>query len=298
MNIRVILLIGLTTSACQDLPFLSHHAAPGTADAGPFDGGQSDDPGVAGSDGGALGIEPFPGFGAVDGPASANNATDGVAVDADGGAFSIPAPWDLDAGVMGGALPFSFPSPTSLPPASTTSPELALASDSRMETGVAGCGEPPTCYFRTVIATAQGRVYSAKMSKAYPKDSCVTKAIDCDGAVLIGDSNGRFGDALCGAGSPQITLGFLVPQGLFFSWQGGQVWESTSGFRSEWTLVDAGDDSGTYEPIPGQTAKLWPAWTRFLAGGEIYGELLVPLRHTVKHTLAIGFALFDIRVRQ
>jgi hypothetical protein len=288
MNIRVFLLIGLTTSACQDLPFFAHHAD--STMAGMDDGGAFD--------GGPVGIDPFPGFGAVDALANTSNATDGIAVAADGVAFSLPVPWQSDAGVVDGTLPFSFPSPTSLPPASTSSSGLALASDARTEAGVVGCGEPPTCYLRTIIATAGGRVYSARMSKSYPKDSCVTKAIDCDGAVLIGDSNGRFGDALCSADSPEITLGFLIPQGLFFSWQAGQVWESTSGFRSEWTLVDAGVDSGAYEPIPGQISKLWPAWTRFLAGGEIYGELLVPLRHTVKHTLAIGFALFDIRVRQ
>jgi hypothetical protein len=300
MNIRVFLLIGLTTSACQDLPFGTRHPAPRRGDGGSFDGapgGGSGNPGVAGADG-DRGVAPFPGFEALDAKASTSNSVGGVAVDADGGAFSIPVPWAFDAGVVDGALPFTFPPPSSLPPANMASPDLALASDSRTETVVDGCGEPPACYLRMIIATARGRVYSARMSGSYPKDSCVTKAIDCDGVVLIGDPNSRYGDALCSAGSPQITLGFLVPQGLFFSWRVGQVWESTSGFRSEWTLIDAGDDSGAYEPMPGQTSKLWPAWARFLADGEIYGELLVPLRHSVKHTLAIGFALFDIRVRQ
>jgi len=63
-------------------------------------------------------------------------------------------------------------------------------------------------------------------------------------------------------------------------------------------LADAGDDSGPYEPLPRFTSKLWPLWSRFFAGGEFYGEMVVPLRHSKTHELAIGFALFDIRVRQ
>lgn len=301
MNMRALFLIAITANACQELPFLSHGTTTSRNDAGLPEGGDSAELGNAdlGGGNGAGGTDVFPGFGALDMAASASNALDGIALSgADAGAFSVSVPWQSDGGVIDGALPFTFPSPTSLPPASSTSQGLALAIDPQTEVGHDGCGEPPTCYLRTIIATAAGHLYSTRMSRSYPMDSCVTKTVDCDGAVLIGDSNARFGDALCGAASPQITLGFLVPQGLVFSWQAGQVWESTSGFRSEWTIIDAGGDSGAYEPIPGQLSKLWPAWTRFFAGGEIYGELLVPLRHTVKHTLAIGFALFDIRVRQ
>ena len=304
MNIRAVIVIVLATSSCRNLPFLSHHAASSTS--GNADGDASDllgageqsDAALDGASADVTGGDFFPGLDAADAPANSTNATESIAIDDAGvGAFSIPVPWDLDAGVGSDALPFRFPSPASLPPASATSQALALGGDPGQEVGADGCGEPPTCYLRTTIATAQGHVYSVRMSKSYPKDSCVTTSIDSDGTVLVGDSNARFSDIACDAATPQITLGFLVSPGLFSSWQSGQVWESTSGFRSEWTLADAGDDSGAYEPIPGRTSKLWPAWSRFNVGGEIYGELLVPLRHTVKHTLAIGFALFDIRVR-
>jgi hypothetical protein len=224
--------------------------------------------GVGGAGLGVAGIGFFPGFEAADPATNSSNATEGIVIDdAGAGAFFVPVPWNSDAGVVGDGLPFSFPSPTSLPSASATSEALALAGAAGTELGANGCGEPPSCYLRTIIATAQGRVYLARLSKSYPKDSCTTKTIDCDGAVLVGDSNARFADTSCGASTPQITLGFLVPQALLFSWQPGQLWESTSGFRSEWTLIDAGDDSGTYEPMPGRTSKLWPAWTRFLVLG-------------------------------
>jgi hypothetical protein len=306
MNLRslvpTILVLG---AGCNELPFLHHGASSGaSADAGadvesmavPGAGGS----GSPGSDNGITDGTSFPGFGSADAATTMSNAVDGIALsNADAGAFSLVPPWDSDGGVGSDALGFTFPDPSSLPPASESSALLALATDVRtMEVGVPGCGEPPTCYLRTIVATGHGRVYSARMSKSYPKDSCVTKVIDCDHDVLIGDSKARFGDATCTATSPQITLGFLLPQSLLFSWSNGQIWESTSGFKSEWTLSDAGTDSGAYEPIPGLTAKLWPAWSRFYGNGEVYGELLVPLRHTVTHELAVGFALFDIRVRQ
>jgi hypothetical protein len=306
MNLRpLVLSILVLSSACNELPFLHHGASSGAA----ADAGADVDPmtvqgaggsGSAGSDNGITDGTAFPGFGSADAATAMSNTADGIALSGpDAGAFSLVPPWGSDGGVGPDALGFTFPDPSSLPPASDNSALLALANDVRnMEVGVPGCGEPPTCYLRTIVATGHGHVYSARMSKAYPNDSCVTKVIDCDHDVLIGDSKARFGDATCTATSPQITLGFLLPQSLLFSWNSGQIWESTSGFKSEWTLSDAGIDSGTYKPIPGLTAKLWPAWSRFYWNGEVYGELLVALRHTVTHELAVGFALFDIRVRQ
>jgi hypothetical protein len=292
-----ILLVPLIAAGCPELSFLSHRSSsPGDA------GVDGDDPASGIGTGGAAttGSDFLPGFDTADAAAPARNVVDGIALDStDAGSFSIVPPWAADAGVGPDALGFTFPDPSSLPPASDNSASLALANDLRtMEVGGPGCGEPPTCYLRTIVATGHGRVYSATMSKAYPSDSCVTQVIDSDHDVLIGDSKARFGDATCTATSPEITLGFLLPQSLLFSWNNGQIWESTSGFKSEWTLSSAGIDSGTYKPIPGLTAKLWPAWSRFYWNGELYGELLVALRHTVTHELAVGFALFDIRVRQ
>jgi hypothetical protein len=282
MTVRTLTVIVLAASACHDVPFLSRHATSSTT--GKADGGLSDH-----EQDRHRGLD----------EASSGNLAEGIAIaDAGPANFSIPVPWAFDGGTDSDELPFIVPSPTSLPSASASFQSLALAEPSRSEVGAEGCGEPPTCYLRMVIATARGHVYAASMSKAYPNDSCVTKTIESDGAVLVGDSHARFADLSCEVGSPQVTLGFLLPQRLLYSWQAGQLWESTSGFRSEWSLVDAGDDSGIYEPIPGLVSKLWPAWARVVVGGEIYGELLVPLRHTVKHSLAIGFALFDIRVRR
>jgi hypothetical protein len=293
---------------CQDLPFRSHGGNSNTSggvDAGVDSAGGS--PGANsefGSPSGGPGSPDsttsfFPGFLAPDAASQAGTNTEDIV---DAGVFSIPVPWDVDAspaGTDGGGLPFSFPDPSSLPAATEASKVLALAGDVRtIDVGVDGCGEPSTCYLRTIIATFSGHVYAARMSTDYPTDTCVTKTIDCDHAVLVGDPTARFGDDACRAGTPQISVGFLVPQSLLFGWNIGQVWESTAGFRSEWELVNAGGDSGSYEPIPGRTAKLWPAWSRYYWGGEIYGELLVPLRHTKTHAPAIGFALFDIRVRQ
>ncbi len=309
MKLRIYLLTSfISVAGCQDLPFLSHGAnsnSAGGGDAGVdsvgagvgASSGFGSGGGGSGSPGGDTSF--FPGFLAPDAGSHAGTNTEDVV---DAGIFSIPVPWDVDAGSngsAGGGLPFNFPDPSSLPAASEASKTLALAGDVRMiDVGADGCGEPPTCYLRTIIATAGGHIYAARMSTAYPNDTCVTKTIDCDHAVLVGDPTARFGDNACRAGTPQISVGFLVPQSLLFGWNSGQVWESTAGFRSEWELVNAGGDSGSFEPIPGRTAKLWPLWSRYYWGSEIYGELLVPLRHTKTHALAIGFALFDIRVRQ
>jgi hypothetical protein len=296
----LIVLVPLIAASCSELSSLTHRSG-SHGDAGV----DADDPttgtgtGTGTGAGAASGGDLFAGFDTADAGAPASNLVDGIALDsADAGSFSIVPPWDADAGVDPAAFGAAFPDPSSLPQASALSAALALSGDSSAaDAGTRGCGEPPTCYLRTAILTRQGHVYSARFSNNFPKDSCVTKVITCDQAVLVGDSNGRFGEPLCGSGS-QITLGFLLPQTLLFSWNSGQVWASSSGFKSEWTLADAGDDSGSYEPLPGFTSKLWPLWSRFFAGGELYGEMLVPLRHSKTHNLAIGFALFDIRVRQ
>jgi hypothetical protein len=305
MKSRSLFLIVLVFGGgCQELPFFSQRPT-SSADGGAASGGETGSGGQGGAaadetNGAGAAAAFFPGFGAMDASSTTSNAAEGIAIDdADVGSFSIVPPWDQDGGVGADALGFSFPDPGSLAVASAESPALALAGDARtMEVGSMGCGEPPTCYLRTIIATPHGNVYAARMSASYPKDTCVTKVVDCDHSVLVGDSNGRFGDPMCGGTTPQITLGFLLPQSLLFGWDSGQIWLSTSGFKSEWTLMGAGGDSGSYEPIPGFTSKIWPMWARFYAGGEVYGEMLVPLRQTMTHELAIGFALFDIRVRQ
>jgi hypothetical protein len=291
-----IVLLPLIAAGCPELPF--SHGSKSPADAG----SDGDDPasGFGAGFGAGSGGDLFPGFDTADASASGSNIVDGIALDsADAGAFSIVPPWTADAGVDPAAVGVDIPDPSSLPAASALLGALALSSDvTTSDAGTRGCGEPATCYLRTAIITRHGHVYSARLSTSYPEDSCVTKVITCDQAVLVGDSNGRFGDRMCGSATPQITLGFLLPQPLLFSWSAGQVWVSTSGFKSEWTLANAGDDSGSYLPAPGFKSKLWPLWSRFFAGGEIYGEMLVPLRHSKTHELALGFALFDIRVRQ
>jgi hypothetical protein len=291
-----ILLLPLMATGCPELSF--SHGSKAPADAG----SDGDDPASgfgAGFGSGSSG-DLFPGFDTADASAPGSNLVDGIALDsADAGAFSIVPPWTADAGVDPAAVGVDIPDPSSLPAASALAGALALSNDlSTSDAGTRGCGEPATCYLRTAIITRRGHVYSARLSDSYPEDSCVTKVITCDQAVLVGDSNGRFGDRMCGSAAPQITLGFLLPQPLLFSWSAGQVWASTTGFKSEWTLANAGDDSGSYLPAPGFKSKLWPLWSRFSAGGEIYGEMLVPLRHSKTHELALGFALFDIRVRQ
>jgi hypothetical protein len=309
MNLRLCLFSSLlAVAACQDLPFLSHGGS-GSSRTSALDAGNAaadGDAGIgiaAGSAGSASssdvgqGANPF--FTGQVSSDAATSLTSGTEDIADAGTFSVSAPWDVDGGVDGNGLPFSFPDPATLPPATPSSQALALAGDARtIEVPGTACGEPPTCYLRTIIATARGHVYGASDSAAYPHDTCVTKTVDCDQSVLVGDPIARFADNACRAASPQISLGFLLPQSLLFGWYAGQLWQSTSGFRSEWTIVNGGVDSGAYEPMPGYTSKLWPAWSRYYAGGEFYGELLVPLRHSVTHTPAIGFALFDIRVRQ
>jgi hypothetical protein len=296
----LILLVPLAAAGCRELSFVSHRSS-SSDDAG-VDG---DDPatGVGTGGGGVSASDFFPGFDTPDAAAPQTNIVDGIALAlADAGAFSITPPWGADAGADPASLATDFPDPSSLPPASALSAALALSiddttPDAGTDAGPRGCGEPPTCYLRTAILTRQGHVYSARFSNNYPKDSCVTKVVTCDQAVLVGDSNGRFGDPICGSGTPQITFGFLVPQQLLFGWSSGQVWESASGFKSEWTLADAGEDSGSYQPAPGFTSKLWPLWSRFFAGGEVYGEMIVPLRNSTTQELALGLALFDIRVR-
>jgi hypothetical protein len=294
-----ILLVPLIAAGCPELSSLRHRSS-SHGDAGVDTDDSTTGPGSAGGVGAASGGGLFAGFGTTDAAAPASNTVDGIALDAaDAGSFSIVPPWGAGAGVDPAAFGADFPDPSSLPQASGLSGVLALSSDiSATDAGTRGCGEPPTCYLRTAILTRQGHIYSARFSNSYPKDSCVTKVITCDQAVLVGDSNGRFGDSICRPAKPQITLGFLLPQPLLFSWNSGQVWESSSGFKSEWTLADAGADSGAYQPLPGFTSKLWPLWSRFFAGGELYGEMIVPLRHSTTRELAIGFALFDIRVRQ
>lgn len=291
-----ILLLPLVATGCPELSF--SHTSKSPADAG----SDRDDPasGFGAGFGAASGSDPFPGFDAADAAAPGSNIVDGIALDStDAGAFSIVPPWAADAGVNPAAVGADIPDPSSLPSASALSAALALSNDvTTSDAGTRGCGEPATCYLRTAIITQHGHVYGARFSDSSPEDSCVTKVITCDQAVLIGDSTGRFGDRMCGSATPQITLGFLLPQPLLFSWSAGQVWVSTTGFKSEWTLANAGDDSGSYLPAPGFKSKLWPLWSRFFAGGEIYGEMLVPLRHSTTHELALGVALFDIRVRQ
>lgn len=287
----------LSLPACQELPFFSSSSAGSDGAAGApstgaaaVDGGYVVQPGLSDFGFG----DPTSGVGAP-GSSDVGNSADGVAIEnAVPQSFFVAPPWETDAS---SSLPFAIPDPATLPSADSTTDALALMTPGS-EVGTNGCGEPPTCYLRTIIATASGRLYSASLSKNYPKDSCVTKAIDCDHVILVGDSHPRYSDRACSPDTPSVSLGFLLPQYLAFGWQAGQIWESTNGFRSEWTLNNAGADSGAYEPIPGQISKLWPAWTRYFAGGEIYGELLVPLRHRDSHRLALGFALFDIRVRR
>lgn len=298
--LRFFALTILVGTGCQDLPFFSTRSD-STPDGGGADAGEPPwaSGGSGGSSAGVGAVDLFPGFGAADASTGVSNTAEGISVDtSDGGAFSIEPLWDADGGAGGDDLGFSFPDPSSLPAASATSQALALAGDARTMEVSDECGEPPTCYLRTIIATRHGHIYRARLSQHYSQDSCVTKVIDCERSVLVGDSNGRFGDAMCSGTTPQITFGFVVPETLFFGWQNGQVWKSTNGFKSEWTLSGAGNDDGSYEPIPGFTSKIWPLYARFFAGGEVYGEMLVPLRHTMTHELAIGFALFDIRVRQ
>lgn len=302
MNLRLcIVFVAVIGSACSDLSFLSHGGS-ASADAG-VDGSRAGAaatggvPGVGASNGSDF----FPGFDTADAGASPSNLVDGIAIPlGEAGSFSIVPPWSPDAGVDPLTVGAEFPKPSSLPSASEASAALALSGElnTGVDAGVSACREPPSCYLRTMILTRQGHLYRARLSTSYPKDSCVTKVISCDHDVLVGDSKGRFSDPMCGSASPQITFGFLVPQSLLFGWTSGQVWQSTSGFKSEWTLAGAGTDSGSYEPAPSFTSKLWPLWSRFFGGGEIYGEMVVPLRHSTTHELALGFALFDIRVRQ
>jgi hypothetical protein len=283
-------------SACQELPFLSRSSGP--ADAGAEAASAS---GAAAAPGGLsdLGFGgPADGVGApgAGGSFGADNTSDGVAVNGGADSLFVPPPWDVDGS---SGLPFAIPDPSTLPSASLSSDQLALTA-AEADGGVrpAGCGEPRSCYLRTIIATARGKLYSASLSNSYPKDTCVTKTIDCDHAILVGDSNPRYADSSCSQNGTNITLGLLLPQYLAFGWRAGQVWESSNGFRSEWTLSNAGDDSGSYEPVPGLKSKLLPLWSRYFYGGEVYGELLVPLRHRDTHRFALGFALFDIRVRR
>jgi hypothetical protein len=300
MNLRLcIVIVAVIGSACSEFSMFSSGGGPsgdaggGSSGAGAAAGGV---PGVGASNGADF----FPAFDTADAGAP-SNLVDGIAIaPGDAGSFAIVPPWGADAGVDPLTVGAEFPDPSSLPLARDDAAALALASEpsGAVDAGVSACREPPSCYLRTMIVTRRGHVYSARLSTSSPKDSCVTKVISCDHNVLVGDSKGRFADTMCGSASPQITFGFLVPQTLLFGWTSGQVWESTSGFKSEWTLAGAGDDSGSYEPAPGFTSKLWPLWSRFFAGGEVYGEMFVPLRHSMTHELALGFALFDIRVRQ
>lgn len=209
-------------------------------------------------------------------------ARPGWGTDADGGA--------QDAGVTAPSDAESLPA---VDPASGT---LALA---RLvgAGGPKGCGEPPRCYLRAAILTASGRLYTARLSSAYPQDTCARDIIDDGKNILIGDSHGRFGHSMCARSSPQITVGFLLPNQVFGTVVESQ-WTSRDGFRSEWAIANgAPGDNGAYLPAPDNVSTVDLLWFGRFRLGEGYGSLFVPLRNMATGAAAIGALIFDVQIR-
>jgi hypothetical protein len=191
------------------------------------------------------------------------------------------------------------------PPAAAPSSALALTADPAPPAMPArgGCGEPFLCFLRAQIQTANGHVYRGQFSSILPKEDCARNIIKDDSSVFIGDSHARFASPRCDSTESQLSVGFVIPKEVTMSnddllW--GEIsYYASDGFRSEWSLAGApAADTGTYEPAPKSIAVLELfAYGRF-NGGEAYGRLAVPLRHQTTGTLATGFILFDVLLRQ
>jgi len=198
-----------------------------------------------------------------------------------------------------GDIPFPVKS-EAVPPANPSTGALALSPSLVAGTSRNGCGESPSCIIRTSITTVAGRSYGAMYSTSYPSDSCGRDIVDDKASVLIGDSlrSGLPGH-LCTTETPQITVGALIPTlvASTLRTQNG-VWSSNDGFRSQWRLANGlSVDNGDYVPSPGGLSQIEVWWFVPLSGGEAYGQLQVPLRHTITGASAVGYMLFDVRVR-
>jgi hypothetical protein len=197
-----------------------------------------------------------------------------------------------DGGSADGLL---LPDDASLPPPVPGSNKLALAGTAKVFPR--GCGEPSLCYLRAAITTGAGRTYTARLSTAYPNDTCARDIIDDGKNLLIGDPGGRLAGWVCSRTAPQVTVGFLIPTSIFET-HFERVWTAYDGFRSQWTIADgAPGDDGLYVPAPRNTSTLDLLWYAPVANGEAYGSLVVPLRNKATGTPALGEVIFDVRIR-
>lgn len=277
-------------------------------------GGQGSSPGGQGPSSGEL-------PGTSDGGTSAGSATlvasDGGAslwlISGDASAPGVASPTALSTVTFPTGQVISWPTVDSgvpTPLATFTAPQVAAADTTslvlaRDATGSvssrAGCGEPPSCFLRASISTASGRKYAASLSSAYPEDTCARDLVgENKNVILIGDSYPRTaaGEA-CSPARPQMTLAFFMPSAVvgrrFLT---SDYWLADDGFNSQWHLAGApGTDSGDYVPEPGLVSRLDLFLSALTSGGEAFGQLSVPLHHSVSGAPALGFVAFDVRIR-
>jgi hypothetical protein len=198
------------------------------------------------------------------------------------------------AGVDAGSSPAVE---SQLPAARPLEGALALARALSSAPGPKGCGEPPLCFLRVAISTSTGRLYTARLSSTYPADACGRDVVNDGKDVLIGDSHGRFGNLQCSPTTPQIAVGFLIPNEVFGS-EIERQWSAGDGFRSQWTIIHgAAADTGLYLPAPGARSTMDMLWFGRFSKGEAYGTLVVPLRNQTTGAPALGELLFDVRIR-